>query len=115
MQDAQRAVAKAYRKQKKEFEKIGIKEQLTMPYCAQMQMNPFALPTQKVVDFYLKLRTQVMVFEYDKEKRRKWHRSLHEAEIEKLLWDFVKEYEYKPTFFATKQFRNYDWSYPKNR
>jgi len=76
-----------------------------------IQMCPFALPTQKTIDFYNRLQNHVMVKdtyvdEAGKESTKK--RSLNKAEKEILLWQFVAKHGPKETLFADK-IQNYNW------
>ncbi len=77
-----------------------------------MQMCPFALPTQKTVEFYNRLEKRVMVEEKytdGKGKERTRTRILNKAEKEVLLWQFVAKYGPKETFFAADKLQDYRW------
>jgi hypothetical protein len=77
-----------------------------------MQMCPFALPTQKTVDFYNRMQNRVMVKdtyvdEDGKESTKK--RPLNKAEKEVLLWKFVAKHGPKETLFAAEKLQDYNW------
>jgi len=72
-----------------------------------LQQCPFAIPTQKTVDFYNKLTRNVGIQYNDRGKKAK--RSLNRAEKEILLWRFVEKYGHDETFYATKKLRDYKW------
>jgi len=77
-----------------------------------MQMCPFALPTQKTVDFYNRLESRVMVQEKytdSKGKERTRTRPLSKAEKEIMLWQFVAKHGPKETFFAADKLQGYKW------
>jgi hypothetical protein len=75
-------------------------------------MCPFALPSQKTVDFYNKLSYRVMIQEEkigEDGKKRRTKRKLNKAEKEILLWGFVAKYGPRETFFAKGKLQDYKW------
>lgn len=76
-------------------------------------LQPYALPSQGVVDFYKKLCTQTLMEEKKKNKKG-FHvlqrRFLSLPEIENVLWQYVVEHQSgKPPFYATSLLRDYNW------
>lgn len=77
-----------------------------------MAMCPFALPSQKAVDFYNRLEQRVMIQEHFKDKdgkERSSKRPLNKAEKEILLWQLVGKYGPKETFVAGGKMQEYSW------
>jgi hypothetical protein len=77
-----------------------------------IEMCPFALPSQKTVDFYNKLTYRVMIQEEkigEDGKKRRSKRHLNKAEKEILLWGFVAKYGPRNTFFAKGKLQDYKW------
>ena len=72
-----------------------------------LEQCPFAIPTQKTVDFYNKLTRNVAIQYTDKGK--KVRRALNRAEKEILLWRFVEKYKHDETFYATRKLKDYRW------
>ena len=72
-----------------------------------LEMCPFAIPTQKFVDFYSKLVNNVVV-RY-KEGDNVVKRATNQAEREILLWRFVAKHGHDETVYATKKLREYKW------
>jgi hypothetical protein len=77
-----------------------------------LQMCQFAIPSQKTVDFYLKLRNNVLVkdqFLKNKDKLRKPDR----ADKEIALWSSVKHLGHDQTFYSRKSrdgdIADYNW------
>ncbi|MBI2004368.1 hypothetical protein HYS72_02795 [Candidatus Pacearchaeota archaeon] len=73
-----------------------------------LQMCQFAIPTQKTVDYYLKLENNVLIYDKNlknKDKLRKPNR----AEKEMALWSLVKFLGHDKTFYATEKIKNYIW------
>lgn len=78
---------------------------------------PFALPTQLTVDFYNKMKNNIMIVEEKiiNKKLRKVKRPLNKAELEILLWKFVatkkdeKGRLHRPTLFTKTKLVNYNW------
>ncbi len=78
-----------------------------------LDMSPFALPTQRTVDFYNKLTHRVMMQEkyLDEEgKERTKKRPLNKAEREIMLWRLVSKYGPKETLFARGKLQEYKWN-----
>lgn len=71
-----------------------------------LQMCPFAIPTQKTIDFYKKAKSKVVV-QYINEKGKKTIAPLNQAEREIALWSLVKKYGHDTTFFAREKVSNY--------
>ncbi|MEK6835286.1 MAG: hypothetical protein AABX61_03425 [Nanoarchaeota archaeon] len=72
-----------------------------------LEQCPFAIPTQKTVDFYNKLNKNLAIqYNYNGKKVR---RALNRAEKEILLWRFVEKYHHDTTFYATQKLQNYKW------
>lgn len=66
-----------------------------------LQMSQFAIPTQKAVDFYLRLGNNILVLDEtlkSKDKLRKPDR----ADKEIALWSLVKKLGHDETFYSTK-------------
>lgn len=72
-----------------------------------LEMNPFAIPTQKTVDFYKNLDKILIRDEWleSEDKLRK----LNKAEKEILLWGFVEKYKHDSTFYSEEKIENYNW------
>lgn len=64
-----------------------------------LQMSPFAIPTQETVGFYLTLENNVLVRDESLTSKDKL-RKLNRAEMEIMLWGFVKDLGYDRTFYA---------------
>lgn len=73
-----------------------------------LEQCPFAIPTQKTVDFYNKLNKNVAIQYNDRGK--KVRRALNRAHKEILLWRFVEKYHHDTTFYATEKLQNYNWN-----
>lgn len=72
-------------------------------------MNQFAAPTIRAVDFYKRLLDSVLIKDENLRTKDKL-RKLHKAEKEILVWGLVEVYNHDSTFFATEKIENYDWS-----
>lgn len=72
-----------------------------------LEQCPFAMPTQKTVDFYNKLNRNTAIQYIDRGK--KVRRALNRAEKEILLWRFVEKYGHDETFYATRKLKDYKW------
>jgi len=77
-----------------------------------LQMSQIAIPSQRTVDFYLRLENNVLVRDKDR-KGKEVLRKLNMAEIEVALWSFVKKYGHDNTFFCKTgrdgNLRDYKW------
>ncbi|MEW5896342.1 MAG: hypothetical protein AB1668_01500 [Nanoarchaeota archaeon] len=77
-----------------------------------LQMNPFAIPAQETVDYYVRLCKNCLIKTPEDKKPRK----LNRAEKEILLWGMVHKSGYDRTFFAgkrsekPKKLRDYNWT-----
>ena len=78
-----------------------------------LQMSQFAIPTQETVDFYLRLRNNVLVEDKSIKAKDKL-RKLNDANEEIALWDFVKALGHDKTFYARASrdgnVQDYNWS-----
>ena len=76
-----------------------------------VMLMPFALPTEKTVSFWRKLREQVMVQEQKviNGKIRNIKRPLNFADREILLWKLIAAYGNKATLFARRRIQDYEW------
>jgi hypothetical protein len=72
-----------------------------------LEMCPFVIPTQKIIDFYRKLVNNVVVIYNNEDKKIK--RATNQAEREILLWHFVEKYGHDETCFAKKKLKEYKW------
>lgn len=77
-----------------------------------LQMCPFAIPSQRTVNYYLNLENNVLVNDFRAGLKGKL-RKLNKAEKEIFLWAFVKRHGYEETFFASSKrdgpLRDYNW------
>jgi len=76
-----------------------------------VMLMPFALPTERTVNVWNKLRDNVMIEEKKiiKDKERNVKRPLNKAELEILLWEFVGKYKNDATFFSRRKLKDYEW------
>lgn len=73
-----------------------------------LEQCPFAIPTQKTVDFYNRLNNNVVI--QHNLSGKKVRRVLNRAEKEILLWRLVEKYGHDETFYATKKLKDYKWN-----
>jgi len=87
------------------------KEEWDMGNKTPMEVNPFALPSKKTVDFYNKLESQVMVQDsYEKDgKNLTKKRPLNKAEKEILLWKYAAKHGAMESFFTKDNLKTYSW------
>lgn len=67
-----------------------------------LQMNPFAIPTQKTVDVYQRIQNNVLVRTKEGVLRKP-----NQAESEIMLWELVNQEGHDATFYATKKLVDY--------
>ena len=73
-----------------------------------LEMCPFAIPTQKTIDYYRKLVNNVVIMYEEDSKEVK--RATNQGEREFLLWPFVDKHGHDETFYATKKLKEYKWT-----
>jgi len=77
-----------------------------------LQMCQFAIPTQRTVDYYLKLERNILVKDESLETKDKL-RKPNRADKEIALWDFVKSFGHDETFYSKESrdgdVNNYNW------
>ena len=78
-----------------------------------LEMCEFAIPSQKTVDYYLKLLNNVLIRDETVKAKDKL-RKPNKADIELLLWAWIKEYGHDPTFYSTRsrdgKVQDYKWA-----
>ena len=81
-----------------------------------LEMSQFVMPSQRMVDYYLKLKNNTLINDKAIKNKTKL-RPLNRAELEIALWSAVEEFGYDKTCFARLDrdglVANYDWSIPK--
>ena len=72
-----------------------------------LEMCPFVIPSQRMVNFYNKISKRVIV-QY-KENGKSIKRSTNQAEREILLWQLVSKYGHDETCFSKEKLIKYKW------
>ena len=76
-----------------------------------LQMSQFAIPSQLTVDYYIKLKNNVLI--RDKNIKGDNLRKMNHADKEIALWNLVKSNGYDKTFFSKNSrdgnLRDYRW------
>ncbi|RME77632.1 hypothetical protein D6774_03785 [Candidatus Woesearchaeota archaeon] len=67
-----------------------------------LQMNPFAIPTQRTVDVYLKMYNNLLI------RDEGGLRKPNQAESEIILWELVRQQGHDKTFYAKKKLVEYE-------
>lgn len=76
-------------------------------------LQPFALPSQEIVDVYKNICLKMLVEEKRMNARglhRLVRRPLSVPEIEIVLWNYMVAHPLRNLFYATKQLRTYNWN-----
>jgi hypothetical protein len=91
-------------KEKERVERLAKAQRKDPTKIRKLPLQPFALFTPETVDFWKKLRNQVVFGTKDRA------RPLLEAEIEVLLQNFLLNTDPQSTMYTSRSIRSYDWT-----